>query len=61
MDAAEDLGAGQRLFAGVLAAQAHQGRHLGFGDDDLAAAPVRQGNVGNLVIGKSSAHAYLHS
>ena len=57
VDAADDFGAGQRLARRILAAQAHQGRHLGFGDDDFLAAPVGQGNVGNLVIGKSSAHA----
>ncbi|MNN18894.1 hypothetical protein D3C81_1321140 [compost metagenome] len=61
VDAAEDLGTLQRLLGRVLVAQAHQGRHLGFGDDDLATAPSGQFDVGNLVIGKSSAHAYLHS
>ncbi|MDR6357099.1 hypothetical protein Q3H58_003770 [Pseudomonas psychrotolerans] len=53
MDAAEDLGAGQGLLAGVLAAQAHQGGHFRFGDDDFATTPGGQGDVGDLEIVES--------
>jgi hypothetical protein len=35
---------------GVFAAQAHQGGHFGFGEDDFLAAPVGQGNIGNFVV-----------
>ncbi|MNJ03512.1 hypothetical protein D3C73_1638600 [compost metagenome] len=62
MDAAEDLRALERLAGGVLAAQAHQGGHFGFGDDQLATTPGGQGNVGDLEVGEigrrhDSAHA----
>src|SRR5690606_27207057 len=53
VDAAKALRAFQRLFAGVLAAQTHQRGHFGFGDDDLAAAPGGQGNIGDLEIGET--------
>lgn len=62
VDATEDLRAFQRLLAGILAAQAHQCGHFRFGDDQLAAAPGGQGDVGDLVVGETggrhdSAHA----
>src|SRR5690606_2572304 len=39
----------ERLRGGVLAADRHQARHLVLGDVDLLAAPVGQGDVGDLV------------
>ncbi len=53
VDTAQDLRALERLLGGVLAAQAHQGGHFRFGDDDLAAAPGGQGNVGDLEVGET--------
>ncbi|MNN14032.1 hypothetical protein D3C81_1270850 [compost metagenome] len=50
VDAAEDLRAFQRLAGSVLVAQAHQCRHFRLGDDQLAAAPGGQGNVGNFEV-----------
>ena len=51
VDTAEDAGAGQGLGIAVLGAHGHQGRHLGFGDGDFAAAPLGQVYVGDLVVG----------
>src|SRR5690606_27013310 len=53
VDAAKNLRALERLLASVLAAQAHQCGHLGFSDDDLAAAPGSQGNVGDFEVGEA--------
>ncbi len=53
VNAAEDLRALERLLGGVFLAQAHQRGHFGFGDDDFAAAPGSQGNIGDLEVGET--------
>ena len=50
VQAAGDAGARQRLGLAVLVAHGHQARHLGLGDRDFLAPPVRQRDVGDLVI-----------
>ena len=40
----------QRLLAGVLLAHRHEARHLLLGEPDLLAAPLREGEVGHLVL-----------
>jgi hypothetical protein len=49
---AGDARALERLRLGVLPADRHQRGHLGLGDRDLLAAPVRQFQVGDLVVGE---------
>jgi hypothetical protein len=46
-----------RLGGGELLADRHQARHLGFGDADLLAAPVGQGEIGDDVIGELFSHS----
>ena len=58
VDAAEDLRALERLLGGILAAHAHQRGHFRFGDDDFAAAPGGQGNVGDFEVGKTGRRQY---
>src|SRR3990167_8874682 len=58
VDAADDLRALERLLCGILAAHAHQRGHFRFGDDDFAAAPGGQGNVGDFEIGKTGRRQY---
>ncbi|RMO51184.1 hypothetical protein ALQ39_103570 [Pseudomonas amygdali pv. eriobotryae] len=58
VDAAENFRALERLVTGVFAAQTHQGRHFGFGNDGFATTPGGQGNVGNLVVIKFCGRDY---
>ncbi|MNF72893.1 hypothetical protein D3C84_548830 [compost metagenome] len=58
VDAADDLRALERLLGGILAAHAHQGRHFRLGDDDFAAAPGGQGNVGDLEVIETGRRQY---
>ena len=50
---AHDAGAGQRLGVGVLGPDGHEAGHLVLGEADLAAAPVGQGQVGDLEVALS--------
>ena len=47
----EEFAAAQRLGVGVLAANGHQAGHLVFGERDLLAAELREGEVGDLEVG----------
>ena len=48
VQAAGDARALEGLLAGILGPHRHQARHLGLGDGDLFATPVRQGQIGHL-------------
>ncbi len=51
VQAAHDTGALQRLLFPVFLAQCHQTGHFRLGDGDFLAAPFRQGNIGDLIVG----------
>src|SRR5687768_7093330 len=53
VERAGDARALEGLPRGVLLADGHEAGHLGFGDGDLAAAPARERDVGDVVVGKS--------
>ena len=57
---AGDAGALQGLFCGKFIAYRNQARHLGFGNTDLLVAPIGQGQVSNVVIGKYSLDGNAH-
>ena len=50
VEAASDLGAGERLGGAELAAELHQTRHLVLAELDGLAAPLRQGDILDLVV-----------
>jgi hypothetical protein len=52
VQAAGDAGAFQRLAGREFLADGHEAGHLGLGDADFLAAPVGQGQVGDLVVGE---------
>src|SRR5690606_3031595 len=60
VQAAGNARALQRLFGGVFFAHGHQPGHFGLGDGDLTPAPFGQGDVGDLVVGKSGVSNRVH-
>ena len=52
VQAATDAGPGEGPGGGIFAADGHETGHLGLGDGDLLAAPIGQGNIGDLVVGE---------
>ena len=51
MQRAGDAGTAQRLRRGVFLADRHQARHFGLGDTNFFAAPLGQGEIGDVEVG----------